>query len=133
MLGIIGIIALITALTMSLIITRIATIALTMTGLSHEGVNILGVYRDDGTYVGVPRGDTKIYEGDTLILYGREKTLRELDKRRAGTGGDIAHEQSKSDQQEHMQRQAEQERRHEARRRFKEEEVNSAKKTGLKE
>ncbi len=33
----------------------------------------MGIHRDDGSYVGVPRGETTIYPRDTLVLYGRGK------------------------------------------------------------
>jgi Trk K+ transport system NAD-binding subunit len=36
--------------------------------LNDEGVNILGMERKEGSYEGVPRGQTKIHPGDTLIL-----------------------------------------------------------------
>jgi len=70
--------------------------------LNEEGLNILGLERKNGNYVGVPRSQTKIHPGDTLIVYGRSKALNELDKRRAGPHGDIAHEKATSDQQERM-------------------------------
>jgi len=60
--------------------------------LAQEGLIVLGILRSDGSYVGGPRGDTEVYPGDTLIIYGRTGVLRELDKRRAGTMGDQAHE-----------------------------------------
>jgi len=70
--------------------------------LNDEGVNILGLERTDGSYVGVPRSQTKIYPGDTLILYGQSEALSALEKRRAGPGGDVAHEKAASDQQVRM-------------------------------
>jgi hypothetical protein len=54
--------------------------------LPDEGVTILGIYRDDGTYVGVPRMNTKIYAGDSAVLYGRSQVLRELTFRRRRAG-----------------------------------------------
>jgi hypothetical protein len=82
--------------------------------LSEEGVIVLGIYRDDGNYVGAPKADTRIYPGDLLILYGRAANLRELDQRQEDTGGDEAHERAVSEQQQHM---AEQEAREEDHRR----------------
>lgn len=52
--------------------------------LPGEGVLILGIQRADGTYMGAPTGKTRIYEKDTMILYGRQEALVELDRRRAG-------------------------------------------------
>jgi hypothetical protein len=77
--------------------------------LNDEGLNILGLERKDGTYVGVPRNQTKIHPGDTLILYGQKEALSELDKRRSGPLGDVAHEKATSDQQVRMATQERQE------------------------
>lgn len=59
--------------------------------LLDEGVIVLGILRNDGTYVGGPTGQTQIFPGDTLILYGRAEKLHELDERRADSAGDQAH------------------------------------------
>jgi len=80
--------------------------------LPEEGVTVLGIKRDDGNYVGVPTGDTDIYSGDTLILYGRDKALRELGRRRSDTSGRIAHEKAKDEQQKHKAEQDRNERAH---------------------
>jgi len=63
------------------------------TKLSDEGILVLGIHRDDGKYVGAPRGDTKIRAHDILILYGRESVLASLDQRKKGFWGDREHEQ----------------------------------------
>lgn len=73
--------------------------------LTEEGVLVLGIYRSDGTYVGAPRSDTEIYGDDTLILYGHEKVLENLDQRRADTVGDAAHRQAVNDQRRRMSEQ----------------------------
>lgn len=52
---------------------------------------LLGVTRPDGSYLGVPRGDTVLHAGDTLVLYSRAGQLAELDQRRQGVPGDEAH------------------------------------------
>jgi NhaP-type Na+/H+ and K+/H+ antiporter len=62
--------------------------------LLEEGIVVLGITRDDGSYVGGPKGDTEILGGDTLILYGRSDKLRALDRRRADVTGDKAHDES---------------------------------------
>lgn len=68
--------------------------------LRHEGIAVLGIRREDGTYIGVPHGDTLIRPSDTLILYGRAGRLSALDRRPAGQRGDddhrVAIEQEKS-------------------------------------
>ncbi len=106
------ILSLIIILTLSILITRIASIAIMQTGLSkqasrfqarsaftgeyqiselsvskndwianktiteaslrQEGINVLGIERQDGNYLGVPEGKTKIKTGDNIIIYGRE-------------------------------------------------------------
>ncbi|AQT70130.1 potassium/proton antiporter [Anaerohalosphaera lusitana] len=77
--------------------------------LRNEGVTILGILRADGTYVGVPYPDTEIYEGDTLILYGRSDNLRELDTRPSSPSGDAAHEEAVNTQNRKKQEQDQQE------------------------
>ncbi len=62
--------------------------------LLDEGVIVLGITRDDGTYVGGPTGNTEVLPGDTVTLYGRAEKLDELDRRRADSGGDRAHSSS---------------------------------------
>lgn len=52
--------------------------------LKDEGVLVLGVVNGDGTYLGAPGKDTVINAGDTVVLYGRDTVLVELDSRAAG-------------------------------------------------
>ncbi|MGJ3254067.1 MAG: TrkA C-terminal domain-containing protein [Elainellaceae cyanobacterium] len=68
--------------------------------LLQEGIVVLGIERASGRYVGAPKSDTRIYPGDTLILYGRLPQLDELDSRRAGWLGDAAHEKAVREQEE---------------------------------
>lgn len=68
--------------------------------LDDEGVRVLGLYRADGRYVGAPKGATTLAEDDTLILYGRGKRIRELDRRRDDAGGDTAHEEAVEEQKQ---------------------------------
>ena len=67
---------------------------LTKLALRDEGVAVLGVNRPDGSYIGVPTGSTVVQAGDTLVIYGREGSLCELDRRRAGVAGDRAHREA---------------------------------------
>lgn len=62
--------------------------------LRSEGVVVLGVSRADGSYVGVPRFDTRIEPGDTLITYGTSERLCEIDRRPAGAEGDRRHDEA---------------------------------------
>jgi Trk K+ transport system NAD-binding subunit len=66
--------------------------------LPDEGVTVLGIHRRNGDYIGVPRGDTKIFSGDTLILYGRSKALKKLESRRADQSGEKDHEEAVDEQ-----------------------------------
>lgn len=60
-------------------------------GLMAEGLLVLGVDRSDGLFVGAPNGDTILHAGDDVIIYGRDTTLAELDRRPRGVRGDIEH------------------------------------------
>lgn len=62
--------------------------------LPSEGVLVLGVQRPGEPYVGAPQGETRIAEGDNLILYGRVERIGELDQRRRGRKGDAAHQEA---------------------------------------
>lgn len=59
--------------------------------LRDEGVIVLGVERPDGSYLGVPQGETVLVAGDLLVVYSRSDVLTELDQRGHGAGGDAAH------------------------------------------
>ncbi len=74
--------------------------------LNEEGIQVLGIVRPDGTYVGAPTGRTRVLPGDTLILYGRASLLAELDKRIEGASGDRAHEAACVEQQRILSEQA---------------------------
>lgn len=80
--------------------------------LTDEGVIVLGIYRCKGNYVGVPNKETEIHADDTLILYGRAKVLRNLDQRKADSGGELAHEEAVGEQREVDVEQDRQEREH---------------------
>jgi Trk K+ transport system NAD-binding subunit len=65
--------------------------------LFNEGITVLGIHRPDGSYLGVPRGETTVWAGDGLVLYGRDERLRELEDRRIGESGSRAHRQAMAD------------------------------------
>lgn len=73
--------------------------------LRQEGVTVLGIHRANGEYVGAPHGQTKVYEEDILLLYGRESALEELDYRPDTPGGDRAHQAAVAAQENVMQEQ----------------------------
>lgn len=60
--------------------------------LPAEGVLVLGIRRTDGSFIGAPRGHTRVHEHDTLILYGFADVLDDLGKRKLGMAGDQAHQ-----------------------------------------
>ena len=67
--------------------------------LRREGVAVLGIQKTGGEYLGVPMGTTTIKAGDTLLLYGRSQSIKALDERREGVGGQLAHMDAIAEQQ----------------------------------
>lgn len=67
--------------------------ALSEIRLGDEGVQVLGIRRLNGDYVGAPSGRTYVRADDTLLVYGKTEHVAEIDNRRAGRGGDAAHEE----------------------------------------
>ncbi len=65
--------------------------------LDEEGVIVLGVHRSSGGYVGVPAGDTRLHPQDTLILYGQQSRLEELDERGQGNEGAAAASEARAE------------------------------------
>jgi hypothetical protein len=68
--------------------------------LRDEGILVLGITRQDGTYLGAPKASTKILPHDTLILYGRASALERLDQRGKGWAGERDHRQAVAEQKE---------------------------------
>ena len=93
--------------------------------LPKEGVLVLGVQRADGTYVGAPTGKTRVYENDTMILYGQQDALVELDRRRAGHAGDNAHKKAIEKQQIVVKEQTQQEKEEEKKRQLEQAEAQA--------
>jgi hypothetical protein len=77
--------------------------------LSREGINLLGITREDGSYVGVPGPETKFHANDELILYGREDALQSVSERKGDPRGDAEHEEAVREQEVHERRQEEEE------------------------
>lgn len=61
--------------------------------LADEGIWVLGIRRQDGEYVGVPRPANKLRAGEVLVVYGLREGLEELSTREAGDQGDATHRQ----------------------------------------
>lgn len=74
--------------------------------LREEGIVVLGIQRDDDTYLGVPQGDTTVAVGDVLISYGRSDALEALDERRRGRSGEREHSKAKQEQEKIVEEQA---------------------------
>lgn len=55
--------------------------------LSDMGINILGINRADGSYVGSPVGDDTIRKNDTLIVYGTRENIEYIDRIRSKAEG----------------------------------------------
>jgi hypothetical protein len=72
--------------------------------LRDEGVNVLGVQRRSGKYIGALTGESRVEAGDTMVLYGRAALLEALEERRLGINGDIAHNEAVADQKEEVAR-----------------------------
>ncbi|GAB6145495.1 TrkA C-terminal domain-containing protein [Desulfocicer niacini] len=59
--------------------------------LRDEGINLLGIKKPKGIYIGNPTPDRRLEPKDTLILYGRIEAIENLDRRQRGATGDIDH------------------------------------------
>lgn len=59
--------------------------------LADEGVVVLSVTRSGGEFIGAPKPTTELLPGDMLVVYGQTPRIKELDDRRRGTGGELAH------------------------------------------
>lgn len=66
--------------------------------LRDEGAVVLGLTRASGRYVAAPTAGTRVAPGDVLVVYGRGSLLDELDDRRAGAAGDLAHQRAVAEQ-----------------------------------
>lgn len=67
--------------------------------LPSEGILVLGIQRLDQTYIGTPTAKTKILAGDLLILYGPGHRIEEMNQRREGIEGKLAHMEAVEEQQ----------------------------------
>lgn len=68
--------------------------------LRAEGINLLGIKKPNGIYIGNPKPDTRLDYKDVLILYGRIEAIEDLDRRKHGLQGDIEHHQAIVEQQQ---------------------------------
>jgi K+/H+ antiporter YhaU regulatory subunit KhtT len=63
--------------------------------LRDEHIDVLGIQKPNGEYIGVPHGERRLEAGDVLVLYSTEERLEELDIRKRGRAGDEAHERGR--------------------------------------
>ena len=73
--------------------------------LPEEGVLVLGIARGNDTYLGAPRGSYRIRKGDRLVLYGREKNLKEIAQVQDKLQAKAEHKERTEEQQEELQKQ----------------------------
>ncbi len=78
--------------------------------LRDEGVMVLGIARENGAYIGAPKGPTEIKPNDTLILYGRASAFENLDVRKKGSRGDQEHKDAVDEQKRIAEKEKEEER-----------------------
>lgn len=68
--------------------------------LRDEGINVLGIQRQDSTFLGVLTAETEIELGDTLLIYGKKDVLKRLDERKNDFFGDLEHAEKAQEHQE---------------------------------
>ena len=74
----------------------IASRPLGLLRLPEEGVAVLGIERDDGTWIGAPSEDLRLRRGDVVVLYGRQTMLDDITERLHGDEGEQASERSRA-------------------------------------
>lgn len=88
----------------------VADVPLDELDLLQEGVVVLGIHRRDGRYVGAPTPSTRLFPGDTVVLYGQDRVIDELDTREMGPVGDSEHDVARARHATLVQQQGERER-----------------------
>lgn len=83
------------------------------TQVRDEGIIILAITRMNGTYLGAPQADTRIKEGDLLILYGRAKALAALERRMKDKRGYVEHKKLVEEQQKLVDKEKKEEKKEE--------------------
>ena len=72
--------------------------------LRKEGVNVLGIKRTDGSYIGTVTPGDEIKFGDCLVVYGRIDAIKILDRRKEGFVGDVEHSKAVKEQKEVLEK-----------------------------
>lgn len=73
--------------------------------LIDEGVLVLGIYRDPENYLGTPRGDYEIKNGDRLVVYGRRSSILSVTEREDRLTAREEHARAIEEQQEAQEEQ----------------------------
>lgn len=80
--------------------------SLTDMRLNDEGILVLGIQRHNGGYDGAPKGTSTVHAGDTLLLYGHQDRIAQLDDRVQGPLGDAEHARSTAEMAQSSQQDA---------------------------
>ncbi len=71
--------------------------------LADIGVNVLGIRRAEGAFIGAPVGGAYIRKNDTLIAYGVRESIDRLNRQRNNADGWVKHQQIITAKQAHTQ------------------------------
>lgn len=72
--------------------------------LADEGVLVLGIERGATTYVGAPTGSMQLRAHDTLVVYGQQPRIQDLDGRPSGARGERAHQHAAQEERARRRR-----------------------------
>ena len=75
--------------------------------IPEEGLLVLGPIRDDGDYLGVPRGGYQIRDSEHLIIFGKPARIRGLCERDDALEGEVAHDKSVIEHKDDLEEQDE--------------------------
>ena len=64
--------------------------------LPDEGITLMGVEREDGSWVGAPRHGLRLAPGDVVVLYGRESALDAVAARLHDSDAEVASERARA-------------------------------------
>jgi hypothetical protein len=77
------------------------------TQLREEGILVLGIKRNNNSYIGAPNSTTKLLPHDTLVIYGRDNSIQNLNMRGKNKIGDLNHDQAVKDQEKVIRKEKE--------------------------
>ena len=83
----------------------LAEMTLQKSRLADEGLLVLGIQKPGGEYIGAPVASTKLIARDVLLLYGRGGAIQDLDRRRRGLRGEVAHAEAIAEQKRVLEKQ----------------------------